>query len=81
MAIQKIKNFTLIIVKIVISLVTIILFIGFFRWTGFKGLISFMLGMLIMAFLILSKNPILLSIIAMTQSEDFIDSIMKKDEK
>lgn len=78
---MNIKEFIKKVLQILFSILTIILLFTFFRWAGIKGLLSFLIGMLIMAFLILSKNPVMTSIIAMTQSEDFIDTVMDKKEK
>ncbi len=64
--------------KILFSLATIIGFFYLFRWLGLKGFYGFALGLLIMAYMILSKNMIMQGIIDMTSSEDYIDELRGK---
>ncbi len=56
---------------------SIVLIFFLFRWAGIKGLITFSVGMLIMAYLILSKNAMLMFIIEKTSSDTYIDEIKK----
>lgn len=58
----------------------IILVFMLFRWAGLKGLVMFILGLIVMALLLLSKNPMLKWAIDMTKSEWFIDEV-KNEEK
>jgi len=51
------------ILRIIISIASILLLIGFFRWTGLKGLMSFILGLFVMAYLLLSKNAMLMGVV------------------
>lgn len=64
---------------ILVVLITIGIFYGFI-WMGIKGIIGFVLGMTVMSYLILSKNPVLLFAIKMTTSEDYIKNIMEDDK-
>ena len=60
--------------------ITIGIFI-FLIYIGIKGIIAFLLGILVATYLILSKNPILIALIDMTQSEDFIDKLTESKNK
>lgn len=51
----------------------------FFRFIGLKGLLGFVCGMSIMAYLILSKNPLLRWVISFATAEYYIDDL--KGEK
>lgn len=41
----------------------------FFRWIGIKGIIGFILGMTIMCYLMMSKNPMLRMVLMMTEAK------------
>ena len=49
----------------------------FFRWVGFRGFIAFCAGMFLMAYALLSKNPMLKWIISLTESEEYLWDILK----
>ena len=63
--------------NIPISIGLIIAIFMFFRWIGYKGMIGFALGMMIMAYLILSKNVMLKWAIDMTRSNEYIEEVKK----
>lgn len=48
----------------------------FFRWVGFKGILSFLIGMGIMAYLLLSKNPMVKMIIKLAESQEHLEELM-----
>ena len=50
----------------------------FFRWTGYKGLIAFFLGMGIAVYLFMSKNPMVMGLVKMSSSKEYIEELMKK---
>ena len=63
------------ILKILLGIgITIIIFL-ILIWLGVKGLIGMIIGLIIMAYLLLSKNTVFLSLIKMTQNEDLMDDI------
>ena len=63
------------ILKILLGIgITIIIFL-ILIWLGVKGLIGMIIGLIIMAYLLLSKNTVFLSLIKMTQSEDLLNDI------
>lgn len=64
--------------KIICFILSIFLFIWFFRWASWKGMISFVLGMGIMGFLLLSKNPMLRFLISFAQADDYFKEIIDK---
>lgn len=76
----SVKTYLYTVLKIVISIASIFAFFYFFRWTGWRGFIAFIIGMGIMAYLLLSKNIMLMTIIKMTSSEGFLDDIRGEDE-
>lgn len=58
---------------------TIIGLVFFFRFVGWKGMMAFFLGMLIMAYLLLSKNVMLQVVLRMFEgSDEYIDELNKK---
>ena len=63
--------------KILLGIGTSLLMFYFLMWIGIKGLLGIVVGMSFMSFLLLSKNPILASVIKMTQSEWYMDDIRK----
>lgn len=71
---------TLKIFKICYSVLTILAFIYFLRWAGYKGVISLLLGMLIMAYLLLSKNIMFMSLVKLLEAEQHIDDIKEKKD-
>jgi len=66
------------IIKIVLFLAsTFGVFYGFY-WMGLKGIIGMIIGLSVMAYLILSKNILMLWFIDKTRSNDIIDEINEK---
>lgn len=49
------------IIAAIVSAFTLFAFFFYFRWAGIKGLISFILGMGIMAYLLIKRNRELIS--------------------
>lgn len=78
---KSIKKAVLTTAKIMLGISLSIGVFALFIWSGLKGILMFILGCIISIYLILSKNPVLISLIAMTDSEDFIDKLFedKKD--
>lgn len=75
---NKIKNILMTILRIFIIIASILLVIGFLRWAGIKGVLSFMLGMSLMAYLLLSKNIMFQGIIEMFGASEYLSEIGKK---
>ena len=71
--ITTIKN----ILKIVLSIVITIAIFWFLIYLGWRGMLGIVIGMSLMAYLLLSRNTVFLSLIKMTQNEDMIDDIRK----
>lgn len=65
------------ILRIVISIASILILIFFFRWVGLKGVLAFFLGMTIMAYLLLSKNLMFMGIIDYFGADKYIDEVKK----
>lgn len=64
--------------RIIISVGTFFAIIYFFRYIGLKGILGFVVGMFVMTFLFLSKNPLIRFIIQKSSgSEEYIDVINK----
>jgi len=78
---QSAKGVLQIILRIVIMIASILLILGFFRWAGVKGVLAFILGMLIMAYLLLSKNFMFKGIIDMFGATEYLEDMGKKDDK
>lgn len=78
---QSAKGVLQIILRIVIMIASILLILGFFRWAGLKGMLAFMLGMGIMAYLLLSKNMMFMGIIETFGATEYIREMRKKDDK
>ena len=70
-------------IRAVISIGILFIVFFFFRYIGFKGLLGFVIGMGLMSFMFLSKNPILRWAIAFASAEAYVDDIAgnKDDEK
>lgn len=73
-----IKNNLKTVLNIVLSLASILLIFIYFRWVGYKGVISFLLGLIVMAYLLLSNNIIMRSLIKIFEAEQTLKDIMKK---
>jgi len=76
----KIKNVAKPIFRIFTTLISIFLFIWLFRYLGFKGILGLFIGMTIMAYLILSKNMLLLGIVNIFDAGGFVEEINKKEK-
>ena len=68
------------ILGIIISIASIIALFAFLRWVGWKGFISMLLGMAIVAWLFLSKNLLVLWVVKKASGEDFIDEMMGTED-
>lgn len=79
--IAYLTNTGLYILKILLMLALLFAVFMFFRWAGVKGMLSFILGMFLMSWLILSKNMVMRTLIEMTKSESYINEVVGKDEK
>ena len=64
-------------ISILISIGSVIALLMFFRWATYKGVIAFMLGLFVMAYLLLSKNPALKFIVEYFGAGDSIEEIKK----
>jgi len=51
--------------------------IGLFYWMGFKGVIGFLLGILIMSMVILTKNPVFMWLVEKMQADAYMQEINK----
>ena len=69
------------IILIVTSIGTVIILFMLLRWAGIKGILSFIAGMVIMAYLLLSNNIMTRVLVKMFEAEKGINEIMGKDEK
>lgn len=49
-----------------INILSIVILVFYLRWLGIKGLVGFMTGMAIMAFLMMTKNPMLTFVLSKT---------------
>lgn len=47
------------------------------RWLGMKGIIGLFIGMMFMAYMFLSKNPVMMFMVKRTEGETYIDEIKK----
>ena len=65
-------------ITITLSIATFIGIIYLLIYVGLKGFISFVLGMTVMAYLILSKNAMMLWFIEFAQAEHYIKEIKIK---
>ena len=63
------------ILKVVFGIVITIAVFWFLIYLGIKGLLGIIIGMMLMSYLLLSKNTVFLSLIKMTQNEDLMDDI------
>ncbi len=63
-----------------IAALSILTIFFFFRWVGIKGMISFILGMGIMAWIFLSKNVLVRMIVSKFEGEEYIDSFKKSGD-
>ena len=69
------------IILIVTSIGTVIILFMLLRWTGIKGILSFIAGMVIMAYLLLSNNIMTRVLVKMFEAEKGINEIMGKNER
>jgi hypothetical protein len=67
------------IIQKLIVVATIISSIYFIRWIGLKGVIGLTLGMLIMAYLILSDNFALYGILKILTGKSYENNIIKEE--
>ncbi len=72
------KGILMTVLRITVMILSILLIFGFFRWSGIKGFLSFLLGMGIMAYLLLSKNMMFQMIIETFGAVEYIDEVKKK---
>ncbi len=64
------------VINITISILSIFGLFYLMRWAGLKGILSFLVGMIIMAYLILSNNLIMRSVVTLFGAERSIKEIM-----
>lgn len=74
--------------RIIIRIGSVLLLIWFFIWLGLKGVVGLLSGLAIMAFLLLSKNPLVKMLVDMFHASRYLDSFFenydegeKDDEK
>lgn len=77
-ATRSVKSIFFTILRIIIMIASILLIIAFFRWAGLKGMASFILGMSLMGYLLLSKNMMFQGIISMFGADEYLNEISKK---
>lgn len=75
---EKSKESGMYFVRIAVAIGTFLLLIMMIRWAGIKGVLMLFLGMGIMAYLLLSKNIMLLALIDKLEGNEYIDEIKKK---
>lgn len=67
---NKVKN-------VVLSIASFFMLLFLLRWSGIKGILSFFTGMALMAYLLLSNNIMVRSLVKIFGSEENIKEIMK----
>ena len=64
--------------RLVVMIASVLLIIAFLRWAGIKGILSFVLGMSLMAYLLISKNMMFQGIISMFGADEYLNEVAKK---
>lgn len=77
---QRLKNKLNFLLGLSVKIVSIILLIICLRWAGLKGIISFLFGMAIMAYLMLSNNSLMMFFIKMFSDKQYLEEIMGEKE-
>jgi len=65
-------------VRYLVSIASLIGLVVFIRWAGMKGIISFFLGMTVMAALFLSKNMMIRLLVDKFSGTEYVDQIRGK---
>lgn len=68
-SLSKFKRMTLSVLKRLIMITTTILLLILIRYAGWKGVMCFVLGMIMMAYLILSENMMLKGVIQYAENK------------
>jgi hypothetical protein len=77
MRFKKTKGTLMSFVRIAATLASIFALYWYFRWAGLRGVISLLLGMVIMAIILLSKNPMVLWLIEQVHAEQYMKEVRK----
>ena len=72
---EKLSNIFKVTLRIIVMIASILLIIAFLRWGGIKGILSFVLGMSLMAYLLLSKNMMFQGIISMFGADEYLNDV------
>lgn len=56
-------------------------FYWFFRWTSWRGMVAFVLGMVVMGWLLLSKSLLVRWLVEMTSSDQYLWELLRSDTK
>lgn len=72
------KDKILYILKIVVNLALLFAVIFLLRYLGLKGVIGLFTGMMLMAYLLLSKNGLLMYFVKLFSGEWYIDELNKR---
>ena len=76
--IKKIKDFLKGYTRIFLSLLSILAVFGFFRFLGWKGIVGFLVGLTVMAYLFLSKSLMIRVLLEkFSGTEEYIDVVNK----
>lgn len=75
---KSIKNKLFIVVRIAVSILSVILLFLGLRWAGIKGFIMLVFGMIIMGYLLLSKNMMLDWFVNFAKAKNYLEEIKKK---
>ncbi len=69
------KNTSMQVLRILISIASIVLLFVFFRWVGWKGMLAFFLGMGVMTYLFLSKNMMIKMVVEYFEASTYVDEM------
>lgn len=75
---NSVLNFVQTYGKYVFSICLLVLFVFFVRWIGYKGLLGLFLGMVVMAWIFLSKNVLVRWIVSKMRAEEYVESYVQK---
>ena len=65
------------IIKVLIGILISFGILFYFIWSGVRGLLSFLFGMGVMAYLILSGNSLILWIVDATRSREYVNELKR----
>jgi len=65
------------IIKVFIGILISFAILYYFIWSGIKGMLSFIIGMGVMAAILFSNSPIILWILEQTKSKHYIEELKR----